>query len=235
MSTINLLPDDYLKRRGQRHANILCLILFVIVMFGVGVAYLITARNFHRTLEVSQRIDDEYTEAARKLEQMRRLEERKSELWNKADATAALQERMPRSYILAVLTNARPKDTSLTEISLVTTKPEIPPKATKFEQTSQKSKVQLQATRVVLTVTGLAGTDVQVAKYISNLAGNPLIANVDLIFSQEIEIDDFITVRQFKITVELIDEARIPEMPFEGTAEWLADVPTAEANEGADA
>ena len=117
-------------------------------------------------------------------------------------------------------------DTSLTNISLRTSKPEIPPTATKFEKASNEINVGLVASRVIVTVTGLAGTDVQVAKYIANLAGNPLINNVDLIYSQETVIDDFTTVRQFQITVELVDETRIPDMPFEGTTGWLADVPT---------
>ena len=236
MSTINLLPDDYLKRRRQRYANIMCLTLFVIVMLGVGMAYLISARSFNHTLEVAQRIDAEYAEAARKLEQMRQLEERKRELWDKANTTASLQERMPRSYILAALTNARPKDTSLTNISLRTSRPEVHAEATKFDKASKEIKVALVATRVVLTVTGLAGTDVQVAKYIANLAGNPLVHNVDLIYSQEIVIDEATVVRQFQITVELIDEGSIPDMPFEGAVGWLADIPTAaKADRGAGA
>ena len=55
-----------------------------------------------------------------------------------------------------------------------------------------------------MTVQGLAGTDSQVAKFIANLARNPLIGSVDLSFSQEKLIDKAL-VREFKLNLKLKD------------------------------
>jgi len=43
MNAVNLLPEDYLKRRAERRANITFLELFVIVMAGVLCAAFILA------------------------------------------------------------------------------------------------------------------------------------------------------------------------------------------------
>ncbi len=206
MSIINLLPDDYLRRRQQQRANGLCLLLFLIVMAGLLAALAVSERSLRRTRHVAERVDAEYADAAKLLVRLEELETRKQKVLAKAQQTAVLLERVPRSTLLAFITNALPRHASLTRFHLV-------PKqvVSRAEGTSGKSKFQnLQAQRAATQVTevltlevgGLAGTDVDVALFIAELIRNPLLTGVDLVYSQEKVIDDM-TVREFQVKMEI--------------------------------
>ncbi|MCD6365740.1 MAG: hypothetical protein J7M14_07680, partial [Planctomycetes bacterium] len=177
MSTINLLPDDYIKRRLQSRANIVCLGLFVVIIVAIICAYWVTSASVRRTVEVRDRINAKYIEATRLIEQMQQLEAQKSLMLQKAQATALLVERVPRSVLLAVITNARPDNTSLLQISLTTTKQNSPAKgqlttdAKSVLTTQSREEAATAAARIVeMTISGLTTTDANVAKFMANLA-----------------------------------------------------------------
>jgi Tfp pilus assembly protein PilN len=207
MSTINLLPDDYLKQRVQHRISLVCVVLFVVVVITVLGAYAVTERTRARTLQVRDRVNLEYEEATRMIHEMQTLEAQKHMMMTKARLTASLVERVPRSTVLALITNARPEGTSLTEVDLKTkrlrkrTPAEASgPVGTGSTLTTQP-KIELAGQvpiEVNITVKGLAGTDAEVARFIANLARNPLISAVDLSFSKEKVIDEAV-VREFQI------------------------------------
>jgi hypothetical protein len=206
MSIINLLPDDYVRRRQQQRTNGLCLVLFLIVMAGLVAALIVSEQSARRTRHVAQRIDAEYADAAKLLTQLQELEARKQRVLGKAQQTAALLERVPRSTLLAIITNALPQHASLTRFQLVpkqiVSRGEAPPGATKF-QAVQAQRAGMQVTEVLtLEVDGLAGTDVDVALFITQLIRNPLLTGVDLVYSQEKVIDD-VSVREFQVKMEI--------------------------------
>ena len=205
MSTINLLPDDYLKQRAQHRVSMVCLALFVVVVIAVLGAYAATERSRARTLEVRDRVNAEYEEATRMIQEMQTLEAQKHMMLAKARLTASLVERVPRSTVLALITNARPEGTSLTEVDLKTKrlrKPatETTPPPTGSALTTQP-RIELAGQvpiEVNVTVKGLAGTDAEVARFIANLARSPLVSAVDLSFSKEKVIEE-VVVREFQI------------------------------------
>ena len=55
MSTINLLPGDYLRQRRGRRVNLVFLVLFSVVVSSVFGAYVVTSRSKNHTLEVRDR------------------------------------------------------------------------------------------------------------------------------------------------------------------------------------
>ena len=118
MSTINLIPDDYLQKRLQKRANYLCVALFSVVMVGVATAALVSDRAYRNTQKVLDRVNANYAEAAKQLEQMRTLEASKRQMMGKAIATGILLERIPRSFLLATLTKALPGNASLLKVEL---------------------------------------------------------------------------------------------------------------------
>lgn len=211
MSTINLLPDDYLKQRVRRRADTVCLSLFVVVVASVIGAYVVTERSRGHTLVVRDRVNAQYQEATKLIEQMQTLEAQKALMMRKAEQTASLVERVPRSTILAILTNARPSGTSLTDVKLTTRRPQLRDTGrskgkrsrgkSKFSTKPREDEVRKPAF-VEIDVTGLAVTDTAVARFMSNLIGNPMVESVDLDFSRETTVDDA-TVRQFKIKLRL--------------------------------
>ena len=205
MSTINLLPDDYLKRRWQARANRLCLLLFIVVIIGVLGAAVVSERSVENTLTVRDNVNDQYAEAGRLISQMQELEVRKARMLEKADLTSSLIERVPRSTLLAVVTNALPKGASLKELQLAS-KRILRATPARVVQKAAADKVavvkKVRDVAVEMTATGLAGTDVQVARFIANLARNPLIRTVDLVYSKEISREK-IKVREFQVTIAL--------------------------------
>ena len=183
MSTINLLPQEYLQRRSQRRGNFICLVLLGLVMASTCGAALVSERTSRRTREVCQRINNSYAEAARLIDEVHELEAQKHRMIQKAKMSAALMERLPRSYVLAVLTNALPKGASLASVQM-TVKVVQPPSAaaTPAPGTALTQHALVAASRkpkqpeaapdlsVQLDIKGKATTDVQVARFIANLA-----------------------------------------------------------------
>jgi Tfp pilus assembly protein PilN len=216
MSTINLLPDNYIKRRFRRRANIVCLGLFVIVMVGVVAAEVVSRRSSRHTEQINRRVQEEYEEAARLIEQMKQLQNEKQKLHAKALATASLMERVPRSTLLGVVTNALPKYASLTKFELETKELKhssssprgrsrrTVSKRSKFAEVSQQRVPQRTPTVVTMRVTGLAATDVQVAGFIAKMNRNPLIKAADLVYSQQKVVDkEKPPLREFQVSIEL--------------------------------
>ncbi|MDY6914163.1 MAG: PilN domain-containing protein [Planctomycetota bacterium] len=210
MSIVNLLPDDYIEQQRNSRANRMCLVLFLVVMTGVITAAIVSERSGQHTQEILDRIEADYTEAARRIEQMHRLQGQKHVMLHKAELTAALQERVPRSHLLAVITNARPQGTSLLKFALY---PERTcnnnASSSKSEKNSKFAKaknsrraVKPKSVTMTMQVTGLAATDVEVARFIANLARNPLLLSVDLLYSQETVIND-VPVREFQVELKL--------------------------------
>lgn len=206
MSTINLLPEDYITHRSHRRANWLCLALFGAVMAGVVGAYLASEQNHQHTRDILARVEHEYADASRLIDKMQQLKVRKAALYRKAEQAASLQERVPRSFLLGVLTNACPRYVSLSKVNLqYTLIATRDPKATaKFAAMAKGRSSDPPNRWLGLQVTGLANTDLAVAKFIANLARNPLFHSVDLTFSRQKLIGQRKTpVREFQVKVQL--------------------------------
>ena len=195
MSTINLLPEDYLRHALEQRTNTICLVLFAVVMSGVVGATVVSEQNLHNTAGVLRRVNGDYAAATRMIEQIHELEAQKGELLRKAELASTLMERVPRSTLLAVVTNALPKNAAVTglkmeTVTIITKEQTGEARKSKFEELKEKrTKVKagtpLPQKNVTMEITGLAATDVEVARFIANLARNPMMSGVDLVYSQE--------------------------------------------------
>ena len=125
--------------------------------------------------------------------------------------TAELLEPVPRSILLASLTNNLPIGVSLTKVSMIQKEPKRTNKTTltskyKAAQASQDEADQKlspeQLLETHINIGGMAPTDLQVASYIERLTKSSLLDNVALVESKELKIDDA-TFRQFKLTAML--------------------------------
>ncbi|HOD82356.1 MAG: hypothetical protein BWX88_00499 [Planctomycetes bacterium ADurb.Bin126] len=243
MSTINLLPTDYLANRARRRANALCLGMFLVVMSGVLGAALVSEQSARRTREVRDRIDASYADAAKNIAEMYQLDQQKKNMLRKAELTGSLVERVPRSTVLGVITNALPVDASLTKItmgtkrivSLVNSSPVKGGKpATKFQAAAQQA-AQVTATTVEMEIAGLARTDVDVARFIAALHRCRLMTSVDLVYSQEKMIQK-VLMREFRVKLELLQNTDaidvVKEMEQEFQEKNKQDAPAAEAPSG---
>ncbi len=223
MSHINLLPDDYVARRAQKRANRLCVILFSLVMAGVVTAALISAQTHRRTLQVNERVTHSYHEASKLIQQLQELESTRQRMVQKATMTARLLERVPRSYLLAMVTNALPRSSSLLEFELDsrrdrTTVVTSESETSKFHRAAAKRKRVEEAVKleVTVTVTGLAATDVDVARFMAEMKRCPLLERVELVYSEEKKVQDAV-VRQFQVEMKLKPGADVRDVVSDGS------------------
>ena len=224
MSQVNLLPDDYIAWRKQKRTSVICAVLFSVVMMGVLAGAVISERSHRHTREVRERVNQAYNDAEKLIRQVQNLETTQQQMLQKAVLTAALQESVLRSYLLAIVCEALPKGSSLMRFEL-DTKPvqkivglEVP--KTRFAEVAAGRGARPEGlTRLdtTITLTGLAGTDVEVARFIAAMARCELMDTVDLVYSQEKQMGES-TVREFRIVMRLKGSAELTQ-PAESARE----------------
>lgn len=239
LRVLNFLPDDYVKRRRVRRANIICALMAAGGLLLVGAVVGVTLIRAVGMAAARAAIDRQYEEARLKIKDLKQLEQRKEGLLHKADLSAALLERVPRSHVLGRLTNLLPEETSLTSLSMEPqeVRVELSQAEAKAAEKAKKSKKKKKVapatrteTRLRFRLDGLAQTDVQVAEYIGRLASDPLFDTVDLQFSEEFPYEEGMTMRRFQLVFLLSKDAASELEKVSGTAAAQAVVPAPAAD-----
>jgi len=205
---MSFLPEDYLQRRAARRTNILCLVLFVIVMGGVVGGYLFTDWQRREVQQRQQRVTQRFEQAARRLEQLDQLQRQKEQMLHKARVTSALVERIPRSLLLAELINHMPTQLSLLELELETevVREKEQPRTSlarrrqrmQEQEEAEQDRVDLPETIMNLHLVGVAPTDVEVAQFMTALSRHPMFIDLNLQFSEETTVEQN-KMRKFQI------------------------------------
>src|SRR5207248_2116869 len=147
-----------------------------------------------------QEVSKQYAEAATRIEQERQMQEKQLKMNNQAELTASLLEKVPRSVLLAELTNAKPAGVSFLDVIL----------DSKLSQNSAASsaggKTQFEMKRaamdaaaaggaktiaapqakvydVTVKVTGICDNDIQVSQFMEKLNHSKLVRDVNLLIS----------------------------------------------------
>jgi Tfp pilus assembly protein PilN len=226
-SNLSFLPEDYLERKAQRRTNVICAVLAGIVMAAIGSAFTLTEK-VNRQAELNHsKVDAQYAEAAKQIQQFQQMENEEKKMASQAELAASLLEKVPRSIVLAQVTNSVPKGVTLTDMTLDSrrklskTPPADPAKAA-------AAPAEPIAYDVTVSISGVAGDDVQVADFIHRLGESPLFKDVNLIISDEFARDDQKTkLRKFQIEMSLNGDADTTNLNF-GTINrnTTAQVPT---------
>ena len=227
---LSFLPDDYLARKAQRRANARCAILFILTMGGIGAAFTISEKATKKVDTEYSKIDQEYLGEAKRIEQVRQMEEKQKRMKQQADLTASLLEKVPRSFVLAELTNALPQGVFLLDFSLeskgkksaASADQAAGPQLTEYEKKKLAREAAKKGTPttptapqpkiydVYLKVSGIADTDVQVAQYLSRLSRSKLLKDVNLLVSEEYSDKEQGTkMRKFQIEMMIDPEAEV--------------------------
>jgi Tfp pilus assembly protein PilN len=209
---ISFLPEDYLDRKAQRRTNVICAVLAGIVMAAIGSAFSLTEKVNRQAESQHAQVEQKYTEAAKQIQQFQELGKEESKMAKQAELAASLLEKIPRSIVLAEVSNSVPTGVSLMEFTMdsrrktsstANTPPPAPNKAP-----AQNAAPDPIAYDVTLTVTGIAGNDVQVAEFIHRLGLVPMFQDVNLVISDEFTPDDKkVTLRRFQVLMTLNSDA----------------------------
>jgi len=234
MLNINFVPDDYVKSSESRRTNWMYLLLFAVVMTGLGGSF-VTIKIRQRAITAKEEyLSTKAAQAQEAIEQFEALQTRRKVMLKTALTIAGLLAPVPRSVLLASLTNNLPAGVSLMRLNVVQKEPKRTNRvvATNKYKQAQAKKTAAQAKEspekfleTYMDIEGVAPSNLQVAAYIKQLSSSTLLDNVALVETKEHKIEDT-TFRLFKLTAMLRKEVHLSSEDIEGirsrgkTAAW---------------
>jgi Tfp pilus assembly protein PilN len=217
MVNINFVPDDYIQSNESRRTNLLCLVLLLIVMAALGGSF-VTIRMRQCAFGAKEKlVNAKMVQVRETIQQFESLQTKRKEMMKTALVTAQLLESVPRSVVLASLTNNLPAGVSLVKVGVIQSEPKavrgaVPAnryQAAKAEQAGAQTPVSPEKSlETRIEIGGIAPSDLQVAAYIGRLSNSTLLTNVALVESKEHKIEDT-TFRRFKLTAMLSKEVHL--------------------------
>ncbi len=230
MTTINLLPKAYLRQQSQNRVDMICVILFAVVMGGVMLAEHTLSKKYGETLVLHRAINNRFAAEEKFLEGSFRLQARKNVFLEEARTISEViqkEERIPRSYVLAVITKACPLDVSLDKMKIEMVRPtkrfvqkdEGKPKSKKKSSRAKHrgnpvtSMILLAEKRsgrtinetlphITVRIEGQSKSDEAVAKFYSDLKADPLFELCVIEMARD-HIKPDLKDRKFKIWIVL--------------------------------
>jgi len=224
MANINFVPDDYVQSNESRRANLMCLVLFSVTMAAlVGTFMMLKIRQRACTAE-EQLVNTKMTKMQESIKKFEDLQTKRKEMMRTALTTAELIEPVPRSVLLASLTNNLPAGVSLSKLELIQKEPpkgSVDRTRNKYQATPAPAGVEAspgasaeKSLETHMQIEGMAPSDLQVAAYIERLGNSVLITNVALIESVEKKVDKA-SFRCFKLTAMLSHEVHLTKDDIE--------------------
>jgi Tfp pilus assembly protein PilN len=213
MLNINFVPDDYIQSGECWRTNLMYLVLFTVVMAALGGVFM-TIKVRQGALGVREKlVNAKMIQAKEAIKQFEELQAKRRIMITTALTTTELLEPVPRSVLLASLTNNLPMGVSLLRLNVVQKEPKAANRVAvtnKYERAQAKKATAAQPEvsqerllETCIDIEGIAPSDLQVAAYIEQLsASDGLLDNVSLVESKEHEIEGTI-FRKFKLTAML--------------------------------
>lgn len=218
MANINFVPDDYVQNTESSRTNLLYLVLFGVVMIALCGSFM-TIKIRQRACGVKeQMVNTKMTKIQEAIKKFEELQTKRGEMMRTALTTSQLIEPVPRSVLLASLTNNLPQGVSLLKLGLLQKESARSLKSapTSKYQTKQAKKAanaaqisQESLLETHIDIEGVAPSDLQVAEFIKRMGNSSLLDNVALVESKEHEVKDGTMFRRFKLTAMLKKEVHL--------------------------
>jgi Tfp pilus assembly protein PilN len=219
---LSFLPEDYLERKALRRTNFICAGLFVIVLTSIGSAFTYSERS---NRDIDKQYDAklrEFTAEAQRIHQADMMQEKQRTMSRQAELAASLLEKVPRSFLIAEITNAMPPGVSLTEFNLESKVHQNPTVAARTNMSAFEQKKAADAKKaaagenpdvkvydVAMRIHGIAPTDVQVAEFIRKLNASPLLKDVNLVITDQFTNKENEVLRKFQVECNLNPNAEV--------------------------
>ncbi len=223
MLNINFVPDDYIQSNESRRTNLMYLALLAVVMAALGGSFMTIKIRQRACIAKERLVNTKMSQIQEAIKQFEELQTKRREMMKTALTTAELLEPVPRSVLLAALTNNLPPGVSLLKLNIAQTeqKGTRSVAATNKYQAAQAKKAEAQpqgsAEKLLETnidIEGIAPSDLQVAAYIEQLSNSTLMNNVALVESKEHKIEDT-TFRHFKLKAMLMKDVHLTKEDVE--------------------
>lgn len=222
MININFVPEDYVQSSEFRRTNLMYMVLLFLVMAVLFGSFL-TIKLRQRALNAEeQKVNTKLLQAKSSLDKFEELQIKRKAMMKTALTTAELLEPVPRSVLLASLTNNLPSGVSLIKLKFLQKEPKNSASAAKAGASKYQAAQNASASassavpdapkeKLMITdisIDGIAPSDLQVASYIEQLSVSNLLENVSLVESKEYKLPDSV-LRQFKLTATLRKDVQL--------------------------
>ncbi|RKY07514.1 MAG: hypothetical protein DRP66_06575 [Planctomycetota bacterium] len=214
MARIDFVPDDYIQQREGNRANLTYLVLLAVLMSAICVTFSIIKIRQRAARNELAALVQQMSQAQRQIAQLEELKIKSKTMMRTMVMTAELLEPIPRSVILAALTNNLPGGVSLLETRI--SEKEIirasPASAgtSQYQAAGAKAAAQQEPPQkgyeTTIEIKGIAPSDIEVAAYIARLSGSVLFDSVALVESKEHKIKET-RFREFKLKTMLARNA----------------------------
>lgn len=197
---LSFLPEDYLIRKARQRTNLICATLFVVMISAIAIAFTTAERALASAEAQHTSVNQQYLDAAKRIAELQQLQQRQQILARQADLAASLIDRVPRSYLLAEITNRLPEGVSLRELEMIRKKRPItqdktttptnnkrPPKTGKNNPQPLQLPPPPDLYDVSFRISGIAANDSQVAQFVTKLNESQLFTDVNLLLSAQLE------------------------------------------------
>lgn len=215
---LSFLPEDYLLKKARRRANLLCGALGVVVMGTIGTAFAISERSMQGLDAELAQVEDRYNRAQEQIHAVQQMHAKQRQIVQHAELATSLVEKVPRSILLAALTNALPGGVSLLDLSLESRVVQAPatPAGTAFDARVAAAQKKAAANEppkmeVYVKLSGVADNDGQVGEYIAKLQASPLLKDVNLLISDTFTRDKS-SLRRFQLEMMINPTADVNAM-----------------------
>ena len=207
------------------------IVLFAVMMIALGGSYAAIMIRQHACVASEKVVNERLAKMQEAINQFEELQSKRREMMKTALTTAELIEPVPRSIVLASLTNNLPTGVSLSKLELVQKQPapgSYPVARTSKYEAAQAQKAsgqdsgldtddpmnpeKLLETRI--KIGGIAPSDLQVAAYIERLGKSTVLDNIALVESKECKVEDNV-FRQFELTAMLRREVHLTKGDIE--------------------
>lgn len=214
MSNINFVPEDYVQNNESRRANLMCVVLFVLVMGALGAVFTTILMRQKACAAEEARLNAEVAKKQEEIKKVEELQAKRKEMMKTALMTAELLEPVPRSILLATLTNKLPAGTSLVGLDIIQKESKDKTRS-RSKKSSAKAKVSPeQRLETNIDISGITWTDLQVAKYIKRLEDSVLLNSIALVESKECKVKEDV-LRKFKLKAKLCKDVHLTDADLE--------------------
>jgi len=187
---LDFLPSDYAEKKAKRRADIILLSLFGVTVGAIGVTWHLCEKELAAAEASYAEVNHRYTQAARRIEQVNQMRERQKSVADRIELSASLLERMPRSNLLAEITNALPEGVVLSQVELQAKRikqasvaaPAAKTSAAKAAPPPRPEPLKFDTT---LAIEGTALTEGQVSDYIDSLGRGGYFEDIDLLWVKQ--------------------------------------------------
>ena len=219
----SFLPEDFVVETRERRTGLLAVVLFPIMILAVFAAFLVTNRQWTEVRAAQASVDQETERVAREISEMKSLEKIRAQMDAKAELARGLLEPVPRSVLLAVLTNTMPSNVALTSFELRTEQikpakvdPKIDPKADPKSRSARPAAGKPRSgaatapdanpepirRRTHIVLVGLAPSLLEVGRWMTALERVPVFAAVRLELMEEKALDG-VKLSEFRIAIRI--------------------------------